>query len=429
MGDKIPYRHYSLEDIERYLGGRMSSLEMHEMERAALEDPFLSDALEGYRTIGFEDARKDLDDISAAMLPPHQGAKVVAFATKLRYWWRVAAIIVLLGGIATVTWFLTTTPGSNDHPAVAVLKHDNTRQIDTLHNPSVPLTKQEADTSPVVNTPGNATRNASTKRDAPDTLHTKTLPADHDYARTSIAAGKNPDTSSSPGTGAIADATSVSRLKDIENRTAAAQVAPPSGETPPVATGESLHVFSGRITDDHHMPLPYVFVINGSEAVMTDTNGYFQLNAPGAELPVTVSSVGYVPVQTRLKNDRPNNILIRPDSGLTAHMDIKPFGKTKESERAKKNGADSVYPSGGWESFQAYVYKKLNKPFDSTTEISGDVQLEFLVDDEGNPYSFSVLHSVNDASALEAIEIIREGPKWITSEKNRKGKITIRFHP
>ena len=35
-------------DIERYSKGELSPAEMHELERKALSDPFLADALEGY---------------------------------------------------------------------------------------------------------------------------------------------------------------------------------------------------------------------------------------------------------------------------------------------------------------------------------------------------------------------------------------------
>jgi hypothetical protein len=42
--DKI----FTADDIIRYHSGKMPEREMHAMEKAALEDPFLADALEGY---------------------------------------------------------------------------------------------------------------------------------------------------------------------------------------------------------------------------------------------------------------------------------------------------------------------------------------------------------------------------------------------
>ena len=39
---------YSAADIQRYVQGKLSAAEMHAMEKAALDDPFLADAMEGY---------------------------------------------------------------------------------------------------------------------------------------------------------------------------------------------------------------------------------------------------------------------------------------------------------------------------------------------------------------------------------------------
>lgn len=41
--------HFQVTRIQNYLSGRMNAAEMHALEREALEDPFLQDALEGYK--------------------------------------------------------------------------------------------------------------------------------------------------------------------------------------------------------------------------------------------------------------------------------------------------------------------------------------------------------------------------------------------
>ena len=84
---------------------------------------------------------------------------------------------------------------------------------------------------------------------------------------------------------------------------------------------------------------------------------------------------------------------------------------------------------GGWESFQEYVYKKLGKPLDTLNneEIANSVQIEFSIDENGLPYNFTVLKSLNDETASKVIEIIKEGPRWIATSKNKKGRVTIQF--
>src|SRR5580693_2213047 len=39
--------HYSASDIEKYRKGELSAGEMHDLEQAALDDPFLADAIDG----------------------------------------------------------------------------------------------------------------------------------------------------------------------------------------------------------------------------------------------------------------------------------------------------------------------------------------------------------------------------------------------
>ena len=49
---------YTAIDFQRYYSGLMPESEMHELERSALEDPFLADALDGY--VHASSAEKDI---------------------------------------------------------------------------------------------------------------------------------------------------------------------------------------------------------------------------------------------------------------------------------------------------------------------------------------------------------------------------------
>ena len=58
--------NYSASDIERYHAGTMTASERHALEKAALEDPFLADALEGYTYSAT--AQLDLEKIKARLI-------------------------------------------------------------------------------------------------------------------------------------------------------------------------------------------------------------------------------------------------------------------------------------------------------------------------------------------------------------------------
>ena len=55
MSEEKNIINYTAADIEKYWKGKLSAAEMHAMEKAAMEDPFLSDALEGYKNANLAD--------------------------------------------------------------------------------------------------------------------------------------------------------------------------------------------------------------------------------------------------------------------------------------------------------------------------------------------------------------------------------------
>lgn len=110
MDSKRPYqKKYTLSDIEQYLKGALSPAQMHEMERAALQDPFLADALEGYTEQPFEVSSAHLADIHAQLNGEQDERKpiVVPMRRKTWIWQSVAAVCILLAG--TAIYFLAGT--------------------------------------------------------------------------------------------------------------------------------------------------------------------------------------------------------------------------------------------------------------------------------------------------------------------------------
>jgi hypothetical protein len=106
---------YSASDLQRYLKGEMSSREMHDLEMAALEDPFLADALEGFEKQGtpdqaqtgdqklsghLDDQRSHLDDLRARL-----ESRVSTPTRKLFPWLRIAAAAILLIGLGVTAWY------------------------------------------------------------------------------------------------------------------------------------------------------------------------------------------------------------------------------------------------------------------------------------------------------------------------------------
>lgn len=106
MPDENNIRRFTALDIEKYHKGLLSAKERHELEKAALDDPFLSDALEGYATEG-ANVSNDLDELQKRLSGRIDDKKIIPISSKrpsLFTLWRVAAILVLMAGAAYLTY-------------------------------------------------------------------------------------------------------------------------------------------------------------------------------------------------------------------------------------------------------------------------------------------------------------------------------------
>ena len=91
---------YSAAELARYHRGEMTATEMHAIEKAALDDPFLADALEGYAYTDAPEA--DLDELRQRLAAKKTEAKIIPLQPKKNTWLRVAAAVVVIGGGAYV---------------------------------------------------------------------------------------------------------------------------------------------------------------------------------------------------------------------------------------------------------------------------------------------------------------------------------------
>jgi hypothetical protein len=115
-------KKYTTEDFARYHAGTMPAREMHALEKEALEDPFLEDALEGYSITSTpaSDAAVLRERISDAV-----SAKKVFFLSPKKGWWRIAALLVIMAGAGYL--FLTVNNKVSEHNNLA--KNEKVNQV------------------------------------------------------------------------------------------------------------------------------------------------------------------------------------------------------------------------------------------------------------------------------------------------------------
>lgn len=97
---------YTAADIQNYLEGKLTPLQMNAMEKAALEDPLLAEAMEGYAGMQTDDWKNTLADLRNGFARQHEGAKVIPLSKNKNNWWKAAAAVLLIGTTAALSYFL-----------------------------------------------------------------------------------------------------------------------------------------------------------------------------------------------------------------------------------------------------------------------------------------------------------------------------------
>src|SRR5258706_3388650 len=125
---------YSTSDIQKYLKGELSAPEMHQLEKAALEDPFLADALEGMEIYpalpSARNFQEDLDELQQRLDNRVALKKRPGVLPFFRPAWRIAAAVILLLGLGLTAYFTLLNKAKQASP-VALLE----RKVPSVSSP------------------------------------------------------------------------------------------------------------------------------------------------------------------------------------------------------------------------------------------------------------------------------------------------------
>ncbi|HSF46706.1 MAG TPA: energy transducer TonB [Chitinophagaceae bacterium] len=100
---------YSAEDLQRYVDGKMDQAEMHAIEKAALDDPFLSDAIEGIRDMR-PNLKEDIKEMQHKLEEKKQ-------EERKRKWLPIVLAIALLLSLSFGGWLIFRNDGNSSQIA------------------------------------------------------------------------------------------------------------------------------------------------------------------------------------------------------------------------------------------------------------------------------------------------------------------------
>lgn len=480
---KIPA--FNAADIERYHKGLLSNAERHALEKAALDDPFLADALEGYAVPG-TDVQADIIALKqrlSSRMEEETAAKVIPMGSgsQSRFpWLRAAVAILVIGGAGLLAnqFFFTKKsgdiaqannkaplPGTVNDSAAPVAGNSTTSAEEKVTDTNIQVTtgstaisitekeKTSTDkitsngvTEPTADVKINTESAGNNRRDV--TLNNTPTPVTTGSGKAEevkkpmvpnagaeskeIAKVSDDKTPAAPPGANIASSksraiTDADGIKDQAEREKTAALSRKTDEQR--FRSQQNNIFRGRVTDASNAGVPFANVTNVEDkaGTYTDVNGYFNLTSPDSVLNVQIRSIGFENNQVQLKNTvAATKVVLHEDRSLSEVV----ISNQKPNVAARNRDANRTLqepePADGWDNYDAYLTNNLDIPEDIKTKqaSSGSVQVSFEVDKYGEPVNIRVEKSLCDKCDKEAIRLIKEGPKWKRNAAS-KGRTTV----
>lgn len=376
MSTHPPYGPFDASDIQRYLQGEMSAGEMHALESAALEDPFLADVLEGMEkdqaargSAAFSEdlarLRKELQArVQIDRAKKNRIAIAFLFSSPQR---KAAAVIILLAGLGALSY----------------------RYLFRVNGPSPALAKT---------TEGKQT--------------TKTPPAATTEPYPPAAIKENPGSKKAAGQGfeKAADHKNIHKTSGRTDKDLAKQAAP--------AASQVSRSLEGRVAGDS------ISLRQGFAAAPLAKEGLITKKDTSTPVlhDVVVMAYGKAKKQQTRAQAISADTQARSAAGADMNLGISAFAdKNIATGAGVDTGGHHAEPTIGWIAYRKYLedHKQVSSA-DSTRK--GTEIISFIVNKKGKLSSFKVEQSLSPAHDSTLIRLIREGPgwKWLDNKHSRK---------
>lgn len=419
-------RQYTAEDFQHYYSGQMTEQEMHALEKAALDDPFLADAMEGYAYSGtagadINELREKIGRRSAAKVAP---VKPKLFSLLLR----AAAMLIITGGLAWLL-FRKNEPSIDNDLALATKKTATAQPLEKITDTMVSAAPVQ---QPVVSI--NIDQQSSQKK-LPVSAGTFTIDSISANGSTAVTLS-----ATQSNTWETPDSTKLYR--DVAAADKLNSDSKLEGKAPGILTTAQNNAainLRGRVTDNKGQPVAFASVVDtrNNKGTMTDKDGEFDFVSQDSVALVSVNAVGYKSVNGELRNNLSNALILEPQESSLKEVVVTAAGKKREQDyyayKSKSRpdnrriSVTNAIPVNGWDHFYKYVddsLKSINHVDPSFSSI--EVLVSFDVDDMGHPIDITA-KSACSACEAEAIRIIKYGPAWLLNKKKKKAKATVKF--
>lgn len=429
-------------DIEKYWQGKLSPAEMHAMEKAAMNDAFLADALEGYKNASLADLdllKERLDKRVGAVVP------ILNLKRKRFTWVRAAAAIIIIIGVGLLVQQIAFNDRNKN--SIAILERSDKRPESVKNNDQITpdsINKQlPAKSGSVANKPeqkvSTTPKAESYVYSNPDTMkktaerelvlkktENESAPAANAQVIEKTEIKDESVKAKSEGRN-VSDTSKSLNEKNLNSSPTAtrAKANQPYYENEKLSEVALNNRYNYRVVDEQNNPVPFANVLNTRDNIgtYTDIRGNFNLVSSDSILHVQIRSLGYDTANYKLvpSNAQSGFLVLKEDERK------KTLAQNRKvvSSLSRKDSAEIEEPEVGWGNYNTYIANNIQIPEKVRPKNTrSDVELSFDIDKTGQPINIKVTRSSQCKKCDdEAVRLLKEGPKW--KRKGKKSKATV----
>lgn len=444
--DQLPnHSIYTASDFKRYYSGEMTEREMHALEKAAMEDPFLSDALEGYAftTTPVE----DIKSIKEKLTGQHSKKNIVVTGSFGSWgWMRIAAILVVVLGAGLLVYRFNSTKNdktlASNAPIGKPPKQDSVYQ-DGITSGNEPIASTMTVPEPPKKSNADLITSGSTE---PKDLAVLTSPEMKPSSALESIQQPTPvfenDNRRVESNNDFKDMATLEKAAKDKYRNVLTDTTSP-GAYSRIMTGKKPGpaplLFEGKIVDNTGNAIPFATITDVKMNTVANSNedGVFRLRSTDSNTLAKITAVGYDTRQQKLKANNQQTIVLEPSNQQLSEVVVTASGNEKIKKQnasvrkmeAKEIAADLsiATPVNGWIAFQQYLSDSMRVIMDDKGKpCNGQVVLEFRINKKGRPEKIRLKQSLQKNCNQEAIRLIESGPSWIIT-KERQAQVTVHF--
>jgi outer membrane biosynthesis protein TonB len=192
-------------------------------------------------------------------------------------------------------------------------------------------------------------------------------------------------------------------------------------------SGSNPNVF-GRIVDEKGKPIfgATILIQGTSKGVVTDTSGKFELKIPNEKLEKTMLVANYIGYYKKEfpAISLPKEITLNPNNLALNEVVVVAYGSQKRTSTlgSISSIAKPTMPFGEKEFIQ---YFEKNKKSTLCEGAKGKIKASFYIDKAGKPTDIEITKSLCDEADEELIRLLNSSPRW--TKTDRKEKLSIKL--